>query len=88
MSLFAAILFAGAVFACSAPDGYTYRQNAYAKCLRTSSGFNIKVYQSSKMCDAFCVCYNSNIYYVSASNKDGYKYMFYDDRGDACYFNM
>ena len=88
MSVLAAVLFAVGVFACSAPDGYAPRQkvnvyNASGSCTYQSQ----QVYHATNMCDAFCICYINDIYYVSKSDKSGYGYMFWY-KGQPYYFNM
>lgn len=86
MSLFAAILFAGVVFACDAPNGYTERQlvNVYKNGKYMDA---CQVYHATNACDAYCICYAGRIYYVSKSNIDGYGYMFWCN-GQPHYFNM
>ncbi len=92
--VFFMLLVAGAVFACNVPDGYSYRQDVVVvdsgggKCQVAGA-----VYHAVNSCDAFGICFqigygsSKSWYYVSKSDKDGYKYMFwYYDR--AMYFNM
>ena len=78
---------------CTPPEGYSFRQDV---AIYTQSGekwrFNAEVYQATNACDAFCICFtftagNSNIYYVSRSDKSGYGYMFWYN-GNPYYFNM
>lgn len=89
MTVFAAILFAGVIFACDAPEGYTERQKVYVYH-ENGSGTAVgacQVYHATNMCDAYCICYRREIYYVSKSNKDGFAYMFWCGSGPM-YFNM
>ena len=88
MSLFAAILFAGAVFACNVPNGYTERQivRVYDNTGRSNSTWT--VYQATNARDAYGICYAEGWYYVSKSNKEGYGYMFWSKNGYPYYFNM
>ena len=89
MSLFAAILFAGAVFACNVPNGYTERQTVRVYTNGGSSSSTWTVYQATntKACDAYGICFRGFWYYVSKSNKEGYGYMFWMN-GYPYYFNM
>ncbi len=87
MSLFAAILFAGAVFACNVPNGYTERQTVRVYTNWGSSSSSCTVYQATNACDAYGICFAGCWYYVSKSNKEGYGYMFWCN-GDPYYFNM
>ncbi len=92
MSLVAAILFATAVFSCDVPKGYTERQRVkvfvYQDGKRSHVSSNCIVYQSTTACDSYCICVQDRIFYVSKSNKEGYKYMFWYDDGWVGYFNM
>ena len=83
LSTIIAFLFATVIFACDAPDGYTRRQsvttyvvNDYGQtpCKRS----NVEVFQANNACDAFCACHDGRIFYVSRSNRSGYKYMYWD----------
>ena len=90
MTLFAIILFAGAIFACDAPDGYAERQKVqvyYSNGNSVGAGGIAQVYHATNMCDAYCICYKDEIFYVSKSDKSGYGYMFWRS-GSAYYFNM
>ena len=88
MSLVAAILFAGVVFACRIPDGFTERQQVRVYYDGKGTGSSCYVYQASNACDSYGVCFDGCWYYVSKSDKEGYKYMFWTYGGSTYYFNM
>ena len=92
MSLFAAVLFAGFVFAaCNIPSGFTERQKVTIYHISSNgsrSTYEAFVYQATNACDSYGICYAGEWYYVSNSNKDGYRYMFWSGSGTAYYFNM
>ncbi len=86
--LFAAVLFAGITFACDAPDGYRERQEVTVFNERgVYKWYNQMVYQATNACDAYCICFDGVIRYVSRSDKDGYRYMFWSGEYKY-YFNM
>ena len=95
MSLVAAVLFAGVVWAsCDIPSGYSYRQNVrvFDKKGEVAGVSPTKVYHADNACNAFWVCFawtysNQQGCYVSDSDKSGYKYMFWCN-GEPFYFNM
>lgn len=89
MSLFATILFAGFIFACNIPDGFTERQQVRTYWNGDPNYYSTTcyVYQATNACDSYGVCYDGCWYYVSKSNKDGYGYMFWCN-GNPIYFNM
>lgn len=89
MFLLFAVLFAGIVFACEAPQGYTERQRV--SCVCGEGCYNTgkhMVYHSTTMCDAYCICFIGEIYYVTKSDNENLgKYMFWVGR-KKWYFNM
>ena len=88
MSLLAAIFFMGVVFACDVPSGYTERQKVFVYNEAGGQGsYSCQVYHATNMCDAYCICFIGEIYYVSRSDNAKYKYMFFADN-KKYYFNM
>ena len=86
MSLFAAVLFAGIVFAaCNIPNGFVERQEVSVYTGKYMGSY--MVYQASNACDSYGICYGGKWYYVSKSDKDGYGDMFWVDN-QKHYFNM
>ena len=94
MSVLAGVLFACVVFACTPPDGYSFRQKVTVyNADGESQTVPASVYHATNACDAYCVCFKltyggyDDIYYVSKSDKGGYNYMFWY-YGKPYYFNM
>lgn len=100
MTLLVAILFTGSVFAdppCYVDEGYVFHQivGVYTAKGEKSSfcGYVFKATAKCYKCDTYRVCWSDieeggNLFTVSTSDKEGYKYMFWYQDGEKYYFNM
>lgn len=90
MSLFAVLMLSVSLCLacdCNIPSGFTTRQEVRVFSSVDNGLGEGMVYQATNACDSYGICYGCHWFYVSKSDKEGYKYMFWID-GRPHYFNM